>query len=93
MPISFADAVHTVQTRLLATWGGTYGTPYAAPTGLRDADDYLVSWGAREWLVEGNADYMLMNGVVTFVSIETGEPRDELMILNFEKVAGMSAIS
>jgi hypothetical protein len=93
MSILFADAVRTVQVRLEANWNNTVGTPYVSPSGLRDEDDYLVSWGAREWLVDENPDYLLMNGVVTFVSIESGQVRDDLMILNFDKVDRMTAIS
>jgi len=49
------------------------GTFIAAPWGYEDADFYLVPYGAREHLIGNDPAFMDMNGVVAFVSKETGE--------------------
>lgn len=90
---TFVDAVEAVYALRVADWGVTVGEPYVSSDGREDAEGYLVVWGAREYLLDGNLDYALVNGTVTFVSRATGAIRDELMILNFDKVDAMTRVS
>jgi hypothetical protein len=87
--LSFAEARGAVLRVRRADWRATGGTLYVSPEGFADADDYLVVWGAREFLVDGDLDYLLVDNTVTFVSRTTGKVRDDVMVLSFDKVDGM----
>jgi hypothetical protein len=92
MPIHFSDAVAAVYALRQQNWRGTIGTLHVSTNGLEDDDDFLVVWGAREWLVEGNPSYELLNNTATLVSKETGEVRDVPATSIFDKVDGMTPV-
>jgi len=83
----------TVLADKIARWGITGGEPAVSPNGFEDGEDFLVVWGAREYIVDGDNNFILLNGTVTFVNRETGLIRDELMVEQFAKVDGMTPVS
>jgi hypothetical protein len=91
--ITFAEAVKAADSWLRENWGATPGTPYVSPEGLQDDEDFLVEAGPREWLVDEDLGYLLMNNTVTFVSRETGEVRDETTTEVFDKIDAMTPVS
>jgi hypothetical protein len=91
--VTFADAVESVREDITARWGTTGGTPAVSPNGYEDADDYLVNWGAREHIIDGDDAYVLLTGSVTFVNKRTGQIRQEMMVEQFDKVGRMVPIS
>ena len=93
MTVTFSDARAAVQRLRKADWAGTAGELFVSPEGLEDAADFCVSWGAREFLVDDDSDFMLLNNVVTFVSKATGEPRDEPVTAHLEKLGRMTPVS
>ncbi|MCW3038320.1 MAG: hypothetical protein JWM31_225, partial [Solirubrobacterales bacterium] len=44
------------------------------------------------YLIDGNAEFVLLHGIVTFVSRETGEVRDVPAPLNLSKIAAMRPV-
>lgn len=93
MSISFAEAVDAVWEVRAADWAGTIGTLYVSPRGYQDDEDYLVEWGAREHLLEGLPGFVLLNGVSTFVNIETGTVHDEPTVENLERIKHMTPVT
>jgi hypothetical protein len=89
MSISFSQARAAVLARREIDWEGTLGTLYVAPTGYADADDFLVEWGPREWLVDGDPSWVLLNNTATLVSRCTGEVRDEAASAVLDKLDRM----
>ena len=85
-------AFDTAREYLAATWEDTLGTPYVSPDGYADADDFLVVWGASEYLVDGDSNYALLSGTVLFVSRDTGEIREESFVTNMDKIDAMLPI-
>ena len=69
---TYDEARAAVERELAPLWGDTRGTFYVAPEGYEDATSFFVPWGAREWLVDGDPSYVLLNGAATFVDKVTG---------------------
>lgn len=92
--LTYADAVAAVRKVREKDWPGTPGGNLAVggPDGMEDVLDYLVPWGARECLVDGDQTYLLCNGLVTFVDKRTGWVRDEMMPEQFAKVDLMTPV-
>jgi hypothetical protein len=75
--LTYRDAVDIVRAEYAPRWGGTPGTLFVSPTGYADPLDFLVPWGAEEYLVGGDTAFLLMNNLVTFVDRRTGALREE----------------
>lgn len=90
--VTFSEARTSVLGHISRTWDGTPGTPYVDPEGYADADDFLVVWGAEEYLAGGDSDYLLMTGTAIFVSRESGEIREVSYAANFDKINGMTPL-
>ncbi|MBC7723341.1 MAG: hypothetical protein H7146_01130 [Burkholderiaceae bacterium] len=69
--ITFDDAKRLADEALRDTWDG-HGTFYVAPTGFEDAMEFNVIVGAREALVDGDARYVEVGGLLVVVDKETG---------------------
>ncbi|ALF01216.1 immunity protein [Arthrobacter phage Jawnski] len=74
MTLTIAQAVEVALVELAKTWDADDGTLHVEIT-LEDADDFMVNFGAREWIVDGNPAYILMGDVFAFVNKETGQLR------------------
>lgn len=72
MAVTFERARRTVHAALRGTWPASAGTFIVAPWGFEDADSYLVVYGAREWLIDGDHDLAVLDAPVAFVSKEDG---------------------
>lgn len=72
-------------------WDGA-GTFYVDTTGFENDRHYLVPWGAREWLVDGDEAHLLINGVWTLVNKITEEVVDVLAIESMALVDSMRPV-
>jgi hypothetical protein len=70
--ISFEQARDRLLTSLIPVWEDTPGIPYVADHGLEDDDWFQIDFGAREYLVDGDEDFMIMNNMVAFINKDTG---------------------
>lgn len=93
MSISLERAIASVRERRTEDWAGTWGTLYVSPEGYADDRDFLVVWGAHEYLVDNDPRYLLLNNLVTFVDRETGEIRDVPHSLHLDKIDAMEPVS
>lgn len=69
---TYAEAREVVEQEIAPLWGDTPGTFYVADEGYEDATSYFVPWGAREWIVDGDPEFVLLNNAATFVDKTTG---------------------
>ncbi|WP_136708457.1 hypothetical protein [Agromyces sp. H66] len=68
------------------------GELYISPEWHEDATDYLPTWGAREFLVEGRDAFSRWDNLVIFVDKETGEVREDTYTLHVRKIAQMTPV-
>lgn len=87
---TYAEARAIVDRELRPQWGDTAGTFYVDEQGFEDDTSYFVPWGAREWLVENDPSYVLINGAATFVDKATGAVVLEPMVACLERVDRMA---
>lgn len=87
---TYQAARAAVEREIGPLWGDTPGTFHVAADGFEDADAYMVPWGAREWLVDGDRAFILLNGAVTFVDKVTGFVQIDTMSTNTERVERMT---
>uniref|UniRef100_UPI003F49682B hypothetical protein n=1 Tax=Paenarthrobacter ureafaciens TaxID=37931 RepID=UPI003F49682B len=73
--ISFEQAREIVRALNEPHWitDGAHGTYTVADYGYEDADRFLIMDGAREYLVDGNPDFVLLSSGVNIVDKATGE--------------------
>lgn len=91
--ITFDAARTAVEQALAPLWNADDGTLHISESGLEDDLGFMVEWGAREWLVDGDPRHIVANNVVTFVSRFTGvvthAPRAEVE----QRLAKMRVVS
>jgi len=92
MSVSFTEAREAVEDLRVSDWSGTWGTLYVSPDGFADEDDYLVVWGPREYIVDDNPYFILLNNTATFVDRQTGEVRDVPYALHLDKIDAMAPV-
>lgn len=78
MALTYADARAAALAYVTERWGDGEGTPYAGADGLEDMSAYLVPYGAKEYLVDGDLGYRITNNVVLLVDKDTGEVRPRI---------------
>jgi len=72
--LSFSDAQDRVRVAMEAAWEADgFGEFYIAPYGSESLTHWLVIFGAREWIVENDASFMLVGTPITLVSKATSE--------------------
>lgn len=65
---------------------GTFDT---SPQGLADADGYAVPFGAQEWLVGRDSDFMVADDRTALVDRQTGVVTVTTRLLVMDRLAGM----
>lgn len=90
---TYAEARDAVTAELAPLWGETRGTFYVAPEGFEDDTSFFVPWGAREWLVDGDPSFILLNGAATFVDKVTGFVSMTLYVEEAERIDRMSPVT
>ncbi|MEU5979108.1 hypothetical protein [Streptomyces sp. NPDC047315] len=69
------------------------GELYIAPEWYEDAVDYLPSWGAREFFLDGQAAYGRVDNTAIFIDKSTGAVRADLFTPNFGKIEAMTPVT
>jgi hypothetical protein len=69
---TYEEAVEVVRREIAPLWGDTQGTFFVSPNGFEDETSFYVPWGAREWLVDNDPQFLLLNNAATFVDKITG---------------------
>ena len=70
--ISFEDARAIVTAKLLPDWNAVEGTFYVADYGWENDQFYSLAVGAKEFLVDGNRDFFVVDDVLYLVEKKTG---------------------
>lgn len=89
---TFDEAREIVALQFGSLWGGTEGTFYVDTRGAEDDESYLVEWGAREWLVDRDLDFMLLNNLATFVVKATGAVVTEIYTTQIARIDLMRVV-
>lgn len=90
---TYDEAREAVTREIAPLWGDTRGTLYVAPSGFEDRLGYFVPWGAREWMVDGDENFILLNNAATFVDKVTGFVEITTLSTVLDRVDAMSPIS
>ena len=93
MTLTYADAMAIVDANYRPLWGGSFGTFYVSPEGEEDDEAFLVPWGAREYLVDDDLNYLLINNTVTLVMKATGEIEQHNTPLIFDRLNAMRPVT
>lgn len=91
--ITFEQARDRVLTTLVSNWGDMNATPYVSERGWEDQDWYLVEYGTREHLVDGDLNFMLLNNLSLFVNKQTGIIESYSTNTVFDRIDKMTPIS
>ncbi len=70
--ISFEDARAIVSAKLLPTWNPLEGTFYVADWGWENDEFFSLAVGAREFLVDGDEDFRVVDDLIYLVEKKTG---------------------
>lgn len=92
MALTYEDARQVVLEALRGVWGPTMGTLVVGDGGKQDETDFFVPYGAHEFLVEGNRDFVVMNAPVLFVNKETGAISSFVIFDVFDRLDGMEKV-
>ena len=68
--ITYNDAIVILTNNLAPSWD--VGTFYVDPNGYEDAESFLLPYGPKEWLVDDNEEFLLMDLDVAIVNKTTG---------------------
>ena len=93
MMITFEQARDRLLTELVMIWGENKGTPYVSDQGLEDSDWYQIGFGAREYLVDGNDEFMLITNLVAFINKDTGIIESFMTPQVFDRLDKMTPVS
>lgn len=69
--ISYKEATEIVTKELQPKW--EFGTFYVEPKGYENDEIFMVPYGAKEFLVDDDDEFMVTDYPVAFVNKETGE--------------------
>ena len=91
--ITFEQARDRALTAIIANWGDRNATPDGAEQGWEDQDWYLVEYGTREHLVDGDMNFMLLTNLSMFVHKQTGIIETYTTNTIFERLNKMTPVS
>lgn len=90
---TFEEAREIVTATIAPSWGPDNGTFYVSPDGYEDATHWHVLAGARECLVDGNMEYVRMDGPACLVDKYTGELALLQVLGNWDRLDAMTPVS
>lgn len=88
---SFAQAREIALEYLRATWGGP-GTPWTSQLGLEDDEGYLVQYGAKEFLVDGDPAFQIMESSCLLVDRHVGLVEHQNVNVIFDRIDAMTRV-
>jgi hypothetical protein len=88
--ISYMEATEIVTRELADSWEP--GTFYVDPQGFENGELFMVPYGPREWLVDGDETFLLMDSLIALVNKETGELDLVVYLENQELIESLTAI-
>lgn len=92
MAVSFDEARKIVEDEIRPEWTPDYGTLVTLNTGWEDDSFWRVTAGAKEYLVDGNTDYVILDAWIYLVSKRTGKITKLHVIDNLKRLDGMTRV-
>ena len=87
--VTFSEARQFVAAELAPGWPPRLGTFHVSPTGYEDDRAWCVVVGAREWLVDGDHDYTIMDAPSILVDKATGQVEHLSVIEHLDRLGAM----
>ncbi len=69
------------------------GDLYIAPEWFEDEQDFLPTWGSRQFFLDGREAFGRWDNLVIFIDKRSGDVRQDFYNLNLEKIDEMTPIS
>jgi hypothetical protein len=91
--LTFAEARALVAAELAPGWPSRLGTFHVRPTGYEDDRAWLVVVGAREWLVDGDEDFVVFDAPAILVDKRTGRIERLVVIEHLDRLGAMQPVS
>ena len=88
--ISYMEASEIVTKELAGSW--KFGTFYVDSEGFENDELFMVPYGAREWLVDGDETFLIMDSFIALVDKQTGELDLVVYLENQELIESLTAI-
>jgi hypothetical protein len=88
--ISYIEATAIVARGLADSWEP--GTFYVDPEGFENNELFMVPYGAREWLVNEDDTFLVMDSPIALVNKETGELDLVVYLENQELIESLTTI-
>jgi hypothetical protein len=88
--ISYIEATAIVARELADSWEP--GTFYVDPEGFENNELFMVPYGAREWLVNEDDTFLVMDSPIALVNKETGELDLVVYLENQELIESLTTI-
>jgi hypothetical protein len=91
--VTFEEARRRVEADMRKHWQSSQGTLVVLPDGFEDTDGWHILAGAREYLVDDNPDFALLNSPAIVVSKKTGEIERLVVLESFDRLQQMRPVS
>ena len=88
---TFKQAMQIAKEHAAETWLPSDGTLYVDPEGYEDGTAYLVIIGARECLVDGDDNYLMLDDRALIVDKDTGELTELDALKDEQRLDAMTA--
>lgn len=88
--ITYNDAIQILTDSVAPGWD--IGTFYVEPNGYENADSFMLPYGAKEWLVDDNEEFLLMDLDVAIVNKNTGALEFIDVLSNLDYIEAFTAI-
>lgn len=88
--ISYMEATEIVTRQLADSWEP--GTFYVDPEGFENNELFMVPYGAREFLVNDDETFLVMDSPIALVNKETGELDLVVYLDNQDLIESLTAI-
>lgn len=91
--ITYEQAQAKVLEYVKANWGFPFGTPHVGDDGWEDHDGYLVPYGAKEFLVDEDLAYGILNDMCLIVNKHTGLIEEHNVSLILDRINAMTPVT
>lgn len=90
--ITFEQARTIAAEKVEPIWNKGMGTLYADTVGYEDDKAYAINVGAEEWIIDGEADFMIMDAPLVIVDKETGSASISTYLEDSQRIDKMEKV-
>lgn len=90
--LTFEQARKAVEKKMEPTWDGN-GTFFVSMDGREDKKGYFLTFGAEEWIIDGEPEYMMLDGGQCLVDKDTGDVQVFQYLQDPDRIDAMRPVS